>query len=79
MSGKWVMRVRGWNYEGGEHIVHCWLGKDGSIYSCKMMARIYTSEAEAWEHAISAGHTTGGSNEDEHGLVCWTEEINEQR
>jgi hypothetical protein len=71
---KWVMRVKGWSYEGGEHSVDCWLGKNGSIYNTKTLARIYDSEAEAWEHARAAGHLFEG-NEDEEGLVCWTEEI----
>lgn len=69
---KFVMRARGYCYpEGCEQITICYVCKDGSISQARSQARIYDSEAEAWEHARAAD-LIGGTT-----LApwCWVEVV----
>lgn len=74
-TGRWVMRARGYSYGGdagpGEHVEMCWVTKSGGVSRSRAEAAVYTSEAEAWEHAQGAGLV--GRDEDTKLPWCWTE------
>lgn len=83
-----VMRARYWDYEAvfehsyvelrdGEYDPTTykgvgWVTKDGQVTHIRAHAKVYDSEAEAWEHA-SAADLVGRSKDGED--WCWPEEV----
>lgn len=71
-----IMRTWGYSYGGdegpGEYRHDCYLQSDGQVSQYRAQARVYESEADAWEHLMSSSVC---SAEDIAEGAAWVEEI----
>ncbi len=76
MKPGFVARVLGFHYAPSMKEVRslCWLCEDGTISRNRNAAKLYASEAEAWEHLKMAEHI----GKDEDGDWCWVEAVGRQ-